>query len=412
VLQVRFSASGTDQRIAFVSGGLKLGGATTFLCNLAGELVRRRIPVEVLSFEAENPLNSDFQRSNIPVHCQNERRIIFEDRLAAILDKVRQFQATTVIATLSAMSFEVLRYLPDGVFRIGMVQSDDPDVYKMVGFYGREVDLMAAVSGTIKTRLESMPEFSGVKVGYLPYGVPMPAQPRREREPNEQLRILFLGRIIRAQKRVHLFPEILAELKRSGIPFEWTIAGDGPDQEWLRQQLPSGGRDQAVSFTGKVAYAEVPGLLAEHDVFLLTSDYEGLPLALLEAMAFGLVPVVSDLQSGIGEVVNESNGKRIKPDNVQGYAQAIVWLHQHRDLMRRLAENARETVKRDYSVEAMTGRWLGFLPKQISPLTWPDCWRIKAPLSLEEKLRFTMPARFLRRYLLRLRNWKETAQKS
>ena len=49
-------------RVALVSGGLKLGGSTTFLCNLAGELVRRRIHMEVLSFELDNPLKSEQMR--------------------------------------------------------------------------------------------------------------------------------------------------------------------------------------------------------------------------------------------------------------------------------------------------------------------------------------------------------------
>ena len=53
-------------RVALVSGNLTLGGVTTFLCNLGGELIRRKIPVAVLSFEKENPLAADFQRLNVP----------------------------------------------------------------------------------------------------------------------------------------------------------------------------------------------------------------------------------------------------------------------------------------------------------------------------------------------------------
>src|SRR6266581_9346655 len=155
-------------RLALVSGGLKLGGSTTFLCNLAGELVRRRIPVEVLSFELDNPLASDFERLNIPVLCQDDRRAIFEDRLQAVLLELRRFMPTIVVANLSASSFEVLRYLPAGVLRVGAVHSHDPGAYNMVRFYAGQVGLMAAVSRTIEQTLTAMPEFARVPISYLP----------------------------------------------------------------------------------------------------------------------------------------------------------------------------------------------------------------------------------------------------
>src|SRR5487761_2304718 len=99
-------------RIALVSGGIGLGGSTTFLVNFAGELVRRKIPVAVFSLEANNPLASDFQSLGVPVLCLDEHRMIFEDRLKIVLENLRRFQPTVVVSTLGAASFEVLRYLP------------------------------------------------------------------------------------------------------------------------------------------------------------------------------------------------------------------------------------------------------------------------------------------------------------
>src|SRR4051812_11957826 len=87
-------------RVAFVTGNLQLGGSTTFLCNLSGELQRRGIPVEVLSFETENPLASDFSRLNVSIFTQDQRRFIFEDRLLAILRRLGEFKPAVVIANL------------------------------------------------------------------------------------------------------------------------------------------------------------------------------------------------------------------------------------------------------------------------------------------------------------------------
>src|SRR3974390_807354 len=97
-------------RVALVTGRLKLGGSTTFLCNLGGELVRRGGPAEVLSFEKENPLAADFGRLNVPVFLQDNRHAIFEDRMLAVLQELRRFRPNVVVACLGGISFEVLRH--------------------------------------------------------------------------------------------------------------------------------------------------------------------------------------------------------------------------------------------------------------------------------------------------------------
>jgi glycosyltransferase involved in cell wall biosynthesis len=395
----------SPHRIALVSGGVPQGGSTTFLINFAGELVRRRIPVEVMSFERDNPLASDFQKQNIPVLCLDHRRAIFEDRLEINLHKLARFQPTVVVSTLGSISFEALRYLPPGVFRIGMGQSDDPIVYDMMRHYAPWMDLAAMVSETMKLKAAAMPEFARVPVASLLYGVPMcPDAELPARDFTKPLRILFLGRLGREQKRVHLFPQILSQLCASGMPFHWTIAGEGEERGFLEANLKPASPHQTVSFAGWVDYAGVPTLLKQHDIFLLASDYEGLPLSLLEAMAHGVVPVVSDLESGIRDVVNAGNGMLVPVDDVAGYARAIIHLHGHRDELAAKSAAARERVQKEFSVKAMADRWLAVFPKTFPATSvWPSQWNIKAPLPARHPIYFSPPVRLLRRLAAKFR---------
>jgi glycosyltransferase involved in cell wall biosynthesis len=384
---------------------MDLGGTTTFMCNFAGELIRRDIPAAVFSLSQDHPLISDFQRQQIPVHCEDERRDIFEDRLISLLGRLSNFLPTVVVANLSASSFEVLRYMPRGVVRVGTVQSADAGWYAMLRIYHAHLDLVAAVSETIQADVRAMPEFATVPVCYLPYGVPMPA-PKTDAMAvaHRPLRILYLGRLVQEQKRVRLFPVILQKLKESGIPFHWTLAGSGPEQPALEAVMKSNAPEQIVTFKGKVAYGDVPALLAQHDVFLLASDYEGLPLSLLEAMGQGLVPVVSDLPSGIRTVVDESNGIRIALDHTAGYAEAIVRLHHSREELLAKSRNATARVRQEYSVSTMTDRWLAALPPQpLSVITWPERFTIHPILAASDPWRFSPPVRWLRRTLIKFR---------
>ncbi len=395
----------TTLRVAFVTGGLQLGGATTFLCNLAGELVRRNVAVKVLSFEKENPFASDFKKLKIPLSCTDEHRSIFEDRMQSVLLELKNFKPSVVVANLGSTSFETLRYGPPGVFRMGVVHADDPNVYKVIVHYAPYLDLLAVVSEAIKTNLEKMPEFSGVPVRYLPLGVPMLSESSlATRVTSPALRILYIGRLCQEQKRVRLFPSIFEKLKSSGIPFSWTIAGEGPEKSYLERAMKSDNPNQTVFFAGKIAYTDVPQLLREQDIFLLASDYEGLPLSLLEAMGQGVVPVVSDLSSGIGELVDDTNGKRVAPENIAGYSDAIIWLHQHRDELERLSRNAREKVFQTFSVSAMADRWISaFLQAKPHPTEWPPRWPIQPLLLATRPFYYSPLVRIFRRLALKFR---------
>jgi hypothetical protein len=392
-------------RVALVSGGLNLGGSTTFLINFAGEMVRRGIPAEVLSFERDNPMAADFQRQKIPVLCLDQRRMIFEDRLNRILQGLAAFQPTVVVAALAPSSFEVLRYLPSGIFRIGVGQSDDPVVYDMMRQYAPWMDLATMVSRSMKQKAEAMPEFDRVPVTYLPLGVPMSSEGKMVQTGlHRPLQILYLGRLAREQKRVHLFPQILEQLKASGMPFHWTIAGDGPDKAALEQTMKGAPPEQTVSFAGPVRYAGVPALLKQHDLYLLASDFEGLPLSLLEAMGAGLVPVVSQLPSGIPEVVDAGNGMLVPVDDVAGYARAIIHLHGHRNELAAKSAAAHARVQTEFSVAAMTDRWLAVFPKTIPAIgEWPGRWKIRPPLPARHPIYFSPPVRMLRRLAARFR---------
>jgi len=399
VLQDVLKPGAAPLRIAFVSGGLPLGGSTTFLLNISAELVRRGHKALILGMEHANPLAPDFIAQSLTVICQDERTAIYEERILATLRELSAFRPHVLVANLSAISFELLRYAPPGVLRAGVAHTDDPGVYRMLPDYAGCIDVMVAVSETIRTKLGKIDAFRNIPVVYAPLGVPMPdGSATQKKDPGQPLRIIYTGRIEREQKRAHLFPGILDALKKSGIPFHWTIAGDGPLLPLLREKMAATSPTQAVSFTGRVDYRAIPALLRQHDIFFLASDYEGLPLSLLEAMAHGLVPVISDLPSGVRDVVDAGNGRLVPPGDLDGYAREILWLHDHRTEMAAMSLAARQKVGAHFTVGAMTDRWLAIFQKaQDAAPQWPLAGKILPPVGSGASFAFSPPGRWLRR---------------
>jgi glycosyltransferase involved in cell wall biosynthesis len=373
------------------------------MCNLAGEMVRRAVPVLVLGLERENVFASDFTARNIPVVTQDERRNIFEDRMRQTMQALAEFRPTAVVGCLGAASYEVLRYIPPGITRILMVQADHAIHYEGAAPYGAFVDAVVGVSEHIRQTLSTMPEFRGVPSHDLTCGVAVPETftPRRL-SPGKPLKLLYLGRLERRQKRVDLFPELLKQLIESDIPFIWEIVGEGPDAEFLAQAMRTQRPHQQVRLVGPVPYKDVPTVLERADILLLASHAEGLPLCVLEAMACGVVPVVTDLASGIPELLDDSNGRRIPVDNIAGYAEAIIGLYRHPELTESLSRNARATIERGFSTAVMADRWLGAFPPSNRSVDWSPRWKVKPPLNTNRPLYFSKVLRPFRRLALRL----------
>ena len=102
--------------------------------------------------------------------------------------------------------------------------------------------------------------------------------------------------------------QALALLKEKGIIFDMTFAGDGSLLGVLKKQVNELGLDDCVSFMGKVPNEKLPELLSRSDVYLSASLWDGTSLSLLEALATGLFPIVSDIKANSAWIKDGVNG--------------------------------------------------------------------------------------------------------
>ncbi|RYD77073.1 MAG: glycosyltransferase [Verrucomicrobiaceae bacterium] len=139
-----------------------------------------------------------------------------------------------------------------------------------------------------------------------------------------------------------------------------------------------------VRWCGVLRPREVMPFLVTQDVFLLLSDYEGLPLSLLEAMAAGTVPVVSDLPSGMREVVRNECGVRVAVGDVDAAVAAIMQLERDRSRVQALSEQASSHARAHYSAERMSRQFEELILSfpAAADLRWPAAVPIPTPLCL------------------------------
>jgi glycosyltransferase involved in cell wall biosynthesis len=171
---------------------------------------------------------------------------------------------------------------------------------------------------------------------------------KREYSTNEAIRLLFMGRI-RTVKGLGFIYDALLILKNNKLPFKFYMAGAGPDEkEYVEKFSALLGGD--FEFKGVVSGEAKTAILKNSDIFLLPSSFpEGIPMAMLESMSFGLVPVVSGAGSIKYVVKNKENGIVVSDDLPKQIAAAITSLNTEREEIKRLSINASNFIFNNYS---------------------------------------------------------------
>lgn len=147
------------------------------------------------------------------------------------------------------------------------------------------------------------------------------------------LRIVSVARLTE-KKGLDVAVKASAILKQRGGQFQYTIIGNGDQDEMMRDFITREGMEDCVSMPGFKPQNEIRRALSEADIFLLPSktaadgDMEGIPVALMEAMAVGL-PVVSTFHSGIPELIeNNVSGWLVEEDDPEALAETLLKLSQ------------------------------------------------------------------------------------
>ena len=180
----------------------------------------------------------------------------------------------------------------------------------------------------------------------IPNAVDTGAVPAARRDRDRPI-LVTVGRL-KAPKDYLTLVRSLALLRPGSA--DALIVGEGPDRSELEAEIRQLGIGERVHLLGE--RRDVPELLADADVFVLSSASEGMPVSVLEAMAAGL-PVVGSRVGGVPElVVDGETGLLVEPGDPDELAAAIGRLLADRELRRRLGDAGRERAQRHFGLDS------------------------------------------------------------
>ena len=169
--------------------------------------------------------------------------------------------------------------------------------------------------------------------------------------------IVSVGRLV-PQKNFHLLIRAFSIVHKYHSNYRLLILGEGPERGRLEELIKQKGLSEWVYLPGKTK--TVFDQLSKSELFVLSSYYEGMPNALIEAMCVGL-PVIATRVSGVSDLIqNHVNGMIVDIDDVEGLSQAILFLIEHKNEARQMAENA-VMLNETLSIDSILKQWESIL---------------------------------------------------
>jgi glycosyltransferase involved in cell wall biosynthesis len=173
---------------------------------------------------------------------------------------------------------------------------------------------------------------------------------------NRPLEVVYIGRLAES-KGVFDTVQAVAMLRDCGIEVHLRLAGSGAAEQPLRKAIMEARLSDRVELLGPIFGAAKQQLWRSANVLAFPSHGEGLPYALLESMAAGVVPVISPV-GGIPDVIQDQlHGLFVPPHDPRALADAIERLHRDRASLQRMALAGRQRIVDRYSVDRLAAEF-------------------------------------------------------
>jgi glycosyltransferase involved in cell wall biosynthesis len=348
-------------RVALVAGSLCQGGAEKQFFYMARSLAALGVSVRVYSVTRGEPYERKLHAAGIPVHWFGQ----FGNpalRVVALAKLLRTFRPHVIQA---GHTFTNLYAAAAGrwlrVMSLGAQRSDWVDTRESNGIW--TYPLMKAPSAVIANSEKAMrefierrilrPEFVRVLPNAIDLGDYHAAQPTED--AGQGPTAIFVARLI-TRKRLDRFLRALSLASPQVPALKGIVVGDGPERKPMQQLAAELGVSPRVTFLGE--RDDVSALLRKASFLVLSSDWEGTPNVILEAMAAGL-PVITTPVGDAGKIVLDGvTGYVVEFDDAQGMAARMVEVARSPQLRRQLGEAGRERVRQHHGLDGLGDRLL------------------------------------------------------
>lgn len=308
----------------------------------------------------ECPTIAFFMNEELPISTINVEKIRYnEEQVKRILRLIIELKIQVLVANLVIPAFYAAKYLKESNIPVVTVLHSNDNFYKQVVNkfvnHDNSNQTTVSVSKYINSFVDKQKKGDHL---VIPCGTPMTNL--KATPPSKGLKIIYAGRIEIEAKQIFLLTKAFISASNTLPGLEFNIYGSGSQEKNTKSLIDASGVP-SVHFKGAVAPSEIQEVMSHHHIFTLMSDYEGMPIALMEAMACGLVPICLSENSGVNEIIKNGINGFIVNDRDLDYQEKLRLLQQNTDLWSIMSQNAVKTIKENYSTEITHKKWADLL---------------------------------------------------
>ena len=346
------------------------GGPNSWLRRLLPDLRQSGINIQVLFFiDAESPNQCPTYQmlTEAGIECISfSVKTSMERKIHWILATLAQRPPDIFVPNMIVAAFYASRWVKEaGIPTIGVLHSDD-NFHRGVleqFVFGNEVFQLSALVCVSEFLTQYVNNIGNTttKICRISYGVPIPT--KQAQSPIKNLKLIYVGRLEEEQKRISEVARGLCQVLKQITNTEATIYGDGSAKPEIEKIIKEEAKHLPIKLGGMVRNDQIQTVMLDTHVLVLLSDYEGLPIALMEAMACGLVPICLAIRSGISELVEDGVTGLLVNNRNDSLVQAVKRLKEEPKLWQTLSKAARTKVESTYSQPDCAEKWLSLLQK-------------------------------------------------
>lgn len=342
-------APGNPQCIFECDYGLGLGGIEAWTKSICTELLLDgRKDIHIISDDGEYDIPGILKDkvAKLPI---NHDEMFAPETMATIIRYLLEHLPCVVITgqfymTLLSACLVKQRY-PEQIHIISVIHFGKDELYRQYASKDSYIDLFIGVSKDIIAGLVKY----GVKENKTDHMTcPVDCDERLERAytagQTEPVRLGFAGRVNAKQKRMDLVPALVNRLDELHVNYYFEIAGEGNYSEKLREFVENNALGDRVRLVGRLDREAIAGFWKDKDICLSLSDYEGRSISILEAMANGAVPVVTETSGVREDITDGENGYIVGLEDMDAMAERIAFLACHRERISVMGQNAHKRI--------------------------------------------------------------------
>ena len=376
-------------KILFMTTRLDYSGAPKMMAWVANQMAEKGYDVHFVTFYSEEQarlLHEKISVTTLKVRQSSSRfvrnTVGMVKNLFTLHKTVRRIQPDVVVSFLDSMGYT---YLPVGrlLTKAKFIVSERSDPYTRHGTaWAVRKFLMKFAHGTVFQTQGAQSYFEKQKQIYdrsvvIPNPVVLSDHilAMRQRIPSfeqRDKRIVTVGRLSLRQKRQDVLLDAFCIFHEKHPEYELVIYGGGSDEEKIRAMIHERGLDDCVFLMGPISNVEDKIFFAAG--FVISSDYEGIPNALIEAMSIGVPSVSTDCSPGGAALLIQDgeNGFLVPRGDAMAIAEKLSSLVTDKEVTERFSENG-PTITETFAEPIIAEAWEAFFKKTNGAKGWSLC---------------------------------------